>query len=154
MVLRISRSLIFGLLAVLLTASSHAGAAQAQDATPSNTSVAAGQANWHEVRGGAWPVASGVVVEMAGTLQAEASRHQRLEIVRPLDSYIVQYQGQMKDGKRSIRLAGACSILPGVTANDLEARFYQVFDGGNCFFDATYDPSGHSYTAFSFHGYA
>jgi hypothetical protein len=60
----------------------------------------------------------------------------------------------MKDGKRSVRLAGASSILPGVTPNDLRARFYQVFDGGNCFFDASHDPSEHRFTAFSFHGYS
>ena len=154
MVFRISRIVYSGLLAVFLTASSHAGTAQAQDATPSIRSPAASPGNWHEVSGGAWAVPTDLLVEMAGTLQAEASRHQRLENVRPMDAYTVQYQGQMKEGERSIRLAGACSILPGVTANDLKAYFYRMSDGGNCFFDAIYDPARHRFTRFSFHGYA
>jgi hypothetical protein len=154
MVFRISRALYSGLLAVCLAASSHARAAQAQDATPSIMSPAAGPGSWHEVRGGAWAVPSDLLVEMAGTLQAEASRHQRLEKVRPMDAYTVQYQGQMKEGERSIRLAGACHILPGVTADDLKAHFYRMSDGGNCFFDAIYDPARHRFTSFSFHGYA
>ena len=154
MVFRISRALYSGLLAVFLAASSHAGATQAQDATPPAASAAASPGNWHEVSGGAWAVPTDLLVEMAGTLQAEASRHQRLENVRPMDAYTVQYQGQMKEGERSIRLAGACSILPGVTANDLKAHFYRMSDGGNCFFDAIYDPARHRFTSFSFHGYA
>jgi hypothetical protein len=154
MVLQISRAVYVVLLAVLVSASSHAGAAQAQDATPSATSPAASPGNWHEVRGGAWAVPPYLLAEMAGMIQAEASRRQRLEKVRPMDAYTVQYQGRMKDGERSIRLAGACSILPGVTADDLKAHFYRMSDGGNCFFDAIYDPARHRFTSFSFHGYA
>jgi hypothetical protein len=116
--------------------------------------VAVSQSNWHEVRGGAWPVPAEVVAEMAGAIEAEAGRHRRPETVRPMNGYIMQYQGQTNDGKRSIQVSGACRMPPGTTADDLSARFHIVFDGGNCYFDATYDPSRHGFTQFSFHGRA
>ena len=114
---------------------------------------APGSAHWIEVEGGAWVVPPAVVAGMAAGLQAEADRHWGMGRRRPLGDYTIQYQGQRKDGQRSIRLGGACS-LQGVKAEELRKRFQVVFDGGTCFFDASYDPEAGRFLDFAFHGYA
>ena len=110
-------------------------------------------ARWIEVEGGAWVVPPAVLAAMAAGLQAEADRHWGMGRRRPLGDYTIQYQGQRKDGQRSIRLGGACSSQ-GVKADELKKRFRLVFDGGTCFFEATYDPEVGRFLDFAFHGYA
>jgi hypothetical protein len=73
--------------------------------------------------------------------------------VRSLATYTVQYQGHLVDGKRLVRLAGACAA-PGRTPDDLVRQWMVVFDGGDCFFDAEFDPVLTRFVSFSFHGYA
>ena len=114
---------------------------------------APGSARWIEVEGGAWVVPPAVAAGMAAGLEAEADRHWGMGRRRPLGEYTIQYQGQRKDGQRSIRLGGACSSQ-GVKADELKKRFRLVFDGGTCFFDATYDPEAGRFLDFAFHGYA
>jgi hypothetical protein len=46
---------------------------------------------------------------------------------------------------------GAWAVPADVLA---DMAFHVVFDGGNCFFDAAYDPSQHRFTEFAFHGHA
>ncbi len=102
---------------------------------------------------GAWEVPRAIVADMAAGLQAEADHHWSMGKRRPLGDYTIQYQGQRKDGRRSIRLGGACSSQ-GVKAEELKKRSRLVFDGGTCFFDATYDPEAGRFLDFAFHGYA
>jgi len=105
--------------------------------------------NWYEVRGGAWRVSEDVVEEMASRIEAEVDSS-----VRPrLDTYIIQYQGELSGSARSIRLMGACNIGRAGEL-DFSARFYIVSDGGECFFDAIYDPKGKRFTSLTYHGKA
>jgi len=108
---------------------------------------------WVEVDGGVWTVPPAVLAGMAAGLQAEADRHWGMGRRRPLGDYTIQYQGQRKDGLRSVRLGGACTSA-GVEVEELKKRFRLVFDGGTCFFEATYDPEQGRFLEFSFHGYA
>ena len=105
--------------------------------------------NWFEVRGGAWRVPAAEVEEMASRMKAEVDAS-----LRPrLDTYIIQYQGELSDGARSVRLMGACDIH-GTSERALSERFHVVFDGGKCFFDATYDPEEKRFTSWTYHGHA
>jgi hypothetical protein len=114
---------------------------------------AAEPATWVEVDGGAWTVPDEVRSAMAAGLQAEAESHWGSGRRRPLESYTVQYQGKTMDGVRTVKLAGACSVT-GMTPERLKKAFFLVFDGGTCFFEATYDPAQGRYLSFSFHGHA
>ena len=100
--------------------------------------------NWYEVRGGAWPVPAAVVEEMAAGLKVEAGSSR-------LDKYIVQYQGEASGNVRSIRLMGACDTQ-GAKEWEFSERFHVVFDGGKCYFDATYDPEEKRITYLTYHG--
>jgi hypothetical protein len=115
--------------------------------------LAAAPANWYEVRGGSWQLGNDALAEIAGGLPAEASRHARLEPALPMSDYTVQYQGQVREGRRIVRLSGACRVF-GKSANALRSEFLVVFDGGNCFFQATYDPVQRRFTEFGFNGVA
>jgi hypothetical protein len=109
--------------------------------------------NWYAVDGGNWQPGSELLAEIAGAIPAEAAHAPHSKPALPADAYTVQYQGQLQDGRRLVRLAGACETH-GSTASQLKAAFFVIFDGGTCFFDATYDPALRRFTAFSFHGRA
>ncbi|MGZ5183059.1 MAG: hypothetical protein ACXWC2_21485 [Ramlibacter sp.] len=110
-------------------------------------------ANWLEVEGGAWTVPAQVRTAMVAALELEAGRHWGTGRRRSLDRYTVQYQGESRDGVRTVRLAGACETT-GWTQERLKTAFLRVFDGGTCYFDATWDPVQGRFTGFAFHGYA
>ena len=103
--------------------------------------------HWYEVRGGAWRVPADVVEEMAARIEAEAGSSVRAR----LHGYTIQYQGVSSDSARSVRLMGACDTH-GVSERYLSEAFYQVFDGGKCFFDAAYDPEEKRFTSLKYHG--
>ena len=103
--------------------------------------------NWYEVRGGTWRVSVDVVKQMASLVKAEVGSSVRAR----LDTYIIQYQGESSGNARSIRLMGACDVH-GTSERALSERFYNVFDGGKCFFDATYDPEEKRFTSLTYHG--
>ena len=105
--------------------------------------------HWYEVRGGAWRVPAGVVEEMASGMKEEVDSSVRTR----LDTYVIQYQGVSTDGVRSVRLMGACDAH-GTSERELSERFHIVFDGGKCFFDASYDPGKKRFTSLTYHGNA
>jgi hypothetical protein len=124
---------------------------QGQDAYVRATATT--PANWYEVRGGNWQLQNDLLADIFAGFPAEAARHAYPAIARPLADYTVQYRGQMKEGRRVVSLSGVCSVL-GKSADELRAEFLIVFDGGNCFFHATYDLSLRRFTEFSFNGVA
>jgi hypothetical protein len=109
---------------------------------------------WHEVSGGAWQVSPLVVVRIAPLLQAAANQeYEDKNIQAPnLESYTIQYQGTESGLKRVVSILGACEVR--VPSDLLTRQWYQVFDGGECFFEATYDPESKKLTEFFFHGRA
>lgn len=133
--------------AVACASSSHAQTSE--NATPSWLSKPAINPlpHWFEVRGGAWRVPAADVEEMASRIKAEVDASLRAR----LDTYIIQYQGESSGGAKLIRLMGACDIH-GTSERDLSERFHIVFDGGKCFFDATYDPEEKRFTSLTYHG--
>lgn len=119
------------------------------------TAAAADTGAWYQVEGGAWAVPPDVTNAAATQLQQAADHAPgppRIR-VRPVADYTVQYQGTVVDGKRLVRLAGACSTM-GRSPGDLARQWLVVFDGGNCYFDAQFDPAHERFVSFSFHGRA
>jgi hypothetical protein len=85
---------------------------------------------------------------MASRIKAEVDASLR----NRLDTYVIQYRGESSDGARSIRLMGACNI-DGTSERALSESFHIVFDGGKCFFDATFDPEEKRFTSLTYHGH-
>lgn len=102
--------------------------------------------NWYEVRGGAWRVPADVVDDMAARIKAEVGSSENPR----LDSYVIQYQGKLAGSVRSVRLMGACQTHV-KSDREFSEQFHIVFDGGRCYFDATYDPGGKRLTSFAYH---
>ena len=117
---------------------------------------------WRQVRGGDWWVDPQMVATMRVQLPAAADGsltgrvgaptiHQ--EGLAPVSQYFVQIQGRLQDGKRIVEVLGACGLHPGAEEHrDWEMML--VFDGGPCFFDATFDAETRRFTRFSFNGQA
>lgn len=105
--------------------------------------------NWYEVRGGAWRVPTEIVTQMASRIKTEVGA----SVLARLDTYVIQYQGVTAGATRAIRLMGACN-KQGASERTFSDRFYVVFDGGTCYFDATYDPDEQRFTSLNYHGHA
>ena len=107
--------------------------------------------DWYEVQDGAWHVPPEIVAGAASHVQ-EAADHAYMSWRLPhtVGAYRVQYQGVEIDGKRLVRLMGACRIEAG--APDLTQRWYAVLDGGNCYYRAEYDPAAQTFVRFAFGG--
>ncbi|WEF35240.1 hypothetical protein [Pseudoduganella chitinolytica] len=138
-------------LAVSLVTLAFGSAGQAQTMEPARPSWLLKPAinplpNWYEVRGGAWRVPADVVEEMASHIKAEAGS----SVSPRLDTYLIQYQGESAGSVRSVRLMGACRTDVR-SDREFSERFYIVFDGGKCFFDATYDPEEKRFTSLKYH---
>ncbi|MCC2971874.1 hypothetical protein [Massilia sp. IC2-476] len=67
--------------------------------------------------------------------------------------YAIQFRGETREDRRVVRLAGACQVFD-TPAWELSAQFMHVDDGGQCFFDAEYDPVEKRLSYFTYHGYA
>lgn len=109
---------------------------------------------WHQVRGGRWEVPIEVAMDAANAIKASA-----IDIVpknrrpmRDVAGYTVQYQGVLEEGARLVRLSGACSLW-GRTPEQLRADWLVVADGGDCYYDAIYDPAVKRITAIRAHGH-
>lgn len=133
------RALCLALVMIAATPGVHA---QFVEKPPRTVEAAPG---WYGVRGGAWEADADTVDAMRAGIGQQSS------VV--LDKYVVQYQGVIEDGKRVVRVAGACHA-DGNSIDTLTRGFRNIADGGKCFFDATYDPEGKRFTWFAFHGNA
>lgn len=110
---------------------------------------------WYQVSGGKWEVPIEVAMDAAAAVKAAA-----IDIVpknrrpmRDISTYTVQYQGIVVDGARLVRLSGACSVN-GRTPESLRAAWMVILDGGDCYYDATYNPAAKRITSIHAHGYA
>lgn len=121
-------------------------AAERADPVPPAAVADAGP-DWIEVRGGQWSIPAVLLADMADKLQGAGSPSARVDF----STYTIQYQGLDGDDGRHVHLFGMCDRAS-VGQRDLAAEFLVVFDGGKCYFDATYDPERGSFTAFKFHG--
>ncbi len=65
--------------------------------------------------------------------------------LRPWPEYTFQFQGRVSKGQRYIYVVGLCAT---VGEPDLSANFYEVLDGGSCFFGLTFDPKRQRYADF------
>lgn len=107
--------------------------------------------NWYEVAGGQWQVPQQMVAQAASHVQ-EAADHARWSgtVLPQVGTYRVQYQGAIKDGKKLVRMMGACRTDPG--EGDPTARWLVVYDGGKCYYRAEYDPASNTFVYFAFNG--
>jgi hypothetical protein len=112
---------------------------------------------WHEVRGGTWKVDRALWEEMKAQIQAAANPTQHgVEKVhtRDVSDFYVQLQGLSENGRSIVRLSGACSLLGDDAVESLDRAWYEVYDGGDCFFDALFDPASKRLVRFGFNGNA
>ena len=93
--------------------------------------------------------------QLALILEAERSgyRSELTDIGRPglFHSYGVQFIGFERDGRRLIKANGFCNRELFAKAS---SSWILVLDGGECFFEATYDPATRTIESFGFHGVA
>lgn len=101
--------------------------------------------NWYEVRGGAWRVSKDIVEDMASRIKGELG-YAYAEPKR----YVIQYRGESSGDSQSIRLSGACDTQ-GTNEREFSEKFFIVYDGGKCFFDATYDLKEKRFSYFAYH---
>jgi hypothetical protein len=94
---------------------------------------------WIQVAGGAWVPNEAVVSQVASSLEVyvEAAAKRQGRDVRPWSEYSFQYQGRILKGRRYVFIAGLCATF---ADTDLSADFYEVLDGGSCYFRLTFDP--------------
>ena len=135
-----------------------------------------GDAHWHQVRGGDWWVEPSTIAALRAQVQTATAGHPQPEPVvsivpessapdgpaRPAPyepesngppSFIVQFQGRMLDGRRVVVLTGNCFDNP-FGRDMLDWRMSDVLDGGDCVFEATFDPARGILERFAFHGVA
>jgi hypothetical protein len=102
---------------------------------------------WILVSGGTWTPAETTMKQASTGLRAyaeTAAKQEGLEL-RPWSEYSFQYQGRVSKGQRYIYILGLCAT---VGEADLHSRFYEVLDGGACFFSLTFDPTRRRYQNF------
>ncbi|MFO0933753.1 MAG: hypothetical protein U1E39_13770 [Planctomycetota bacterium] len=87
----------------------------------------------------------------------DAMRTRAPEFRRPLSRYFRQYVGTIEDGKRWIEVHGAAiDDIESLAAEGFDPRQEElmVFDGGDSFFEARYDPTTGTFESAGFHGEA
>lgn len=108
--------------------------------------------NWYEVAGGQWKVPTATLVQAASHVQEAANNVPWRGAARAVGDYHVQYQGEIKDGRKLVRLMGACKSFEGQT--DMTSHWLVMMDGGTCYYQAEYDPASKTYVYFAFNGVA
>jgi hypothetical protein len=108
---------------------------------------------WHEVNGGQWRVPTSVAQEIAQHVQDAANKEGQSRYKRApnLRDYHVQFQGISSGKSRQVKLAGACQVN-GATSAMLTRAWLIVHDGGDCYFEAIYDPATKKFLRFMFNG--
>ena len=103
------------------------------------TSFAQAPGAWTQVAGGAWTPDQVTMSQISTSLQAyaEAMAKRQGRDLLPWSEYSFQYQGRISKGQRYIYVLGLCAT---VGEPDLRSSFYEVLDGGSCFFGLTFDP--------------
>lgn len=109
--------------------------------------------NWYEVRAGAWQVPLETVREIQALVEARIGANKLFGDKARIATYAIQFRGESRDGRRLVRLAGACNVHD-TPRWQLSETFFNVNDGGKCYFDAEYDPLEKRLSRFDYHGYA
>ena len=108
---------------------------------------------WVQVRGGSYTLDPAVLSHIRAALEAtvtHSARVQKAELA-PWQTYTLQYQPQVVDGHRVVRIDGACRVHPGANLQD---SFLDVADGGPCYFTVTYSIELGKFSNVLFNGYA
>jgi len=108
---------------------------------------------WVPVSGGGFPLDQAILDHIQATLEltittAASSKGRHLPEWK---NFTLQYRPELFRGHRIVRVQGSCKVSPGV---DLREEFYEVMDGGECFFWVTYDVENGRFSNVLFHGYA
>lgn len=109
--------------------------------------------NWYEVRAGAWQLPLETMREIRVLIDARLSANRLFGDKSRIATYAIQFRGEFRDGRRLVRLAGACNVHD-TPPWQLSETFFNVNDGGKCYFDAEYDPLEKRLSRFDYHGYA
>lgn len=109
-------------------------------------------ANWYEVRGGDWQLSLETVQEIRALIDARIGSNRHFSRPAGIAKYAIQFRGESRNGRPAVRLAGACRIYE-VFLSQLTETFIDVHDGGECYFDAEYDPVEKRLRQFKYHGY-
>lgn len=108
--------------------------------------------NWFEVRGGAWQLPLETVHHMVSLVDARLDSNKSFRGKTRAARYAIQFRGEAREERRIVRLAGTCSV-DYTPARQLLVEFLIVKDGGECNFDAEYDPVEKRLSYFRYHGY-
>lgn len=110
--------------------------------------------NWYQVSGGQWEVPIETAMDASAAIKTSAidDAPKNRRPMRDVSHYTVQYQGFVAGKARMVRLSGACSLW-GRKPEQLRADWLVVADGGECYYDAIYDPAVKRITAIRTHGH-
>jgi hypothetical protein len=114
--------------------------------------VAIAIGSWVQVPGGSWDPDPASVADAKTKLRPYATEQARLRKSKlpAWNEYTFQYHGREIDGHKLIYVNAFCIDPP----DDIRKQMVFVFDGGNCFFSAYYDPINKTFTSIRFNGYA
>lgn len=114
--------------------------------------VAFAVGSWVAVPGGSWSPAPEQIADVRAQLAPyvkKVAAERKLKLPE-WSSYSFQYQGKSESAAKVIFVNAFCIAPPPYTATQLVV----VFDGGPCFFQATYDPNGKRFLQVIFNGEA
>ena len=118
------------------------------------SALADANANWVAVQGCSWTVPDADVKQMAAEIQsAAASAGRRGELVKDVGAYVIQFKGSGPAKRRIVELRGSCEV-DGKSRAELRKSFFNVLDGGECYFSATWDATARKFMFFQFNGVA
>jgi hypothetical protein len=117
------------------------------------SAVSAWAQTWVAVDGGAWALDAVVLPRIEAELErvVETSAKAQGQKMPPWSEYTVQYQARLLEGHRMVWIMGACRVDP---AFDLHKSFWQIKDGGPCYFHVTYSVDSGTFSDVLFNGSA
>jgi hypothetical protein len=101
---------------------------------------------------GAWTPTEAEAIEADVKLAGYLQKRDRRQIAEHLSGYRRQYRGTTRKGRRVLDVNAFC--VGDSSAGDWLLDWVDVFDGGECFFRATYDVERHEFTGLHIHGVA
>ena len=110
--------------------------------------------SWVEVKHGAFRVPKGSLAKVQATLKGTIALAMSSKGGRPLEwsHYLIRYRGPRVKGLRTIEIHGACHFED--TGYDPRSDFYDVSDGGECYFLVYHVLKTGRYSNVVFHGVA
>ena len=116
--------------------------------------LATASGSWIQVSGGSWVVPAHLIAQLDKSLQAAAKDSQaNKSSPKSLSLYVKQYRGRDGRNGREVEVRGFCQTS-GRSRKDLMEDFIHVLDGGDCYFQATWDVNTSRFKQFHFNGVA